>query len=626
MRSNKLNLGILLAILALAGLVLVSAFLIAPNPVFAAASTPITTPTGPDRYASVSMDVTLYEWWMAAWSDNNVYCSFYVDHGGLPNADDIISACGTDLYNKWFEHSKPCVEADARDCPGFYFIQVSSKPGKKDVTVKLPSPDVWVSVENCAVDGSGWCTQQPNLVLTGEEHLPNESITSISGIAGNDPFNCAGKSCIFKLSGTNPTGIHLTFWANSSYGDTSKAFEAIVRVIADGGTSTRLTPRWHVDVISTQWTGAQIASCAAAWESFPPTTGLPQWLSTPPTSEGLKSKIPYDYLAANLISQGVVDASACPDGGLNRDGSANGCGMQAAQPAVQEWQNRFDSLIFDVARAGDVPAQLLKNLFSRESQFWPGVFRNGKDVGLGQMTEGGADTALLWNPTFYNQFCPLVLDANLCKTKGFANLRPAQQALLRGALVGSVDARCMDCPLGLDLARANFSVRIFAHTLLANCEQAGKIVQNVTSSMPGQKVEYESLWRFTLVNYNAGPGCLANALTQAYDPTIQNPLSWDRVAPILEANCPGAAGYVDDVSRDSGPVTPAPSFAGPTQAATLPPETLAPTSTSFPTAIIAPTITATPTLAITPTETSTPTETVTPSVTPTATLTPTATP
>lgn len=625
MQSFKAVLGFVLAVVAIFGLVALGSFLIAPNPASAAAPAPYQTPTGPDRFASITVDITLYEWWLAAWADNNVYCSFYVDHEGLPNADDIVSACGDDLYEKWISHSEPCAEADSRLCKGFYFIQVSSKPGKKDVTVKLPPPDVWVSVENCAADESGWCTQQPNLVLTGEEHLPNESITSLSGLAGNDPFTCGGKSCVFKLSGTNPTGIHLSFWANSSYGDTSKLFEAVVRVTAEGGSETRLTPRWHVDVISTQWTGAPIPSCSAAWESFPPTDGLPQWLTTPANSDGLKSKIPYDYLAANLISQGVVDTSACPDGGINPDGSANGCGMNAARPAVQEWQNRFDSLILDVARAGDVPAQLLKNLFSRESQFWPGVIRNGKDVGLGQMTEGGADTALLWNPTFYDQFCPLVLDANLCKKTGFAHLQPQKQALLRGALVGSVDARCAECPLGLDLSRANLSVKIFAHTLLANCEQAGKIVQNVTGSMPGQKVDFETLWRFTLVNYNAGPGCLSNTLTQAYDPTISNPLSWDRVAPILELNCPGAPQYVEDISRDSGSplgvsnTSPPPQTVAPRATATLAPtETPHPTETQLATATMTATATttATPTMTSTPTATETPTETVAPSPTP----------
>jgi hypothetical protein len=73
------------------------------------------------------------------------------------------------------------------------------------------------------------------------------------------------------------------------------------------------------------------------------------------------------------------------------------------------WQNRFDNLILEVAQETGVPAQMLKKLFARESQFWPALFRQDSDIGLGQLTEDGADTTLLWNASFFEQFCPLVL-------------------------------------------------------------------------------------------------------------------------------------------------------------------------------------------------------------------------
>jgi len=55
-----------------------------------------------------------------------------------------------------------------------------------------------------------------------------------------------------------------------------------------------------------------------------------------------------------------------------------------------------------VAKIDDVPAQLLKNIFLRESQLWPGIYNSIKEVGLGHLTDNGADTILLWNPDFFN--------------------------------------------------------------------------------------------------------------------------------------------------------------------------------------------------------------------------------
>jgi hypothetical protein len=303
---------------------------------------------------------------------------------------------------------------------------------------------------------------------------------------------------------------------------------------------------WYVDVLSTQWRGAPLASCSQVWEVFPPIGGPPRWLSTPQTSSDLATDEPYVYLAGILIAQGIVDASECPQGGLLGGGGANACGLEEARPVVEAWQNRFDELILQVAGNTGVPAQLMKNLFARESQFWPGVFRRVDEVGLGQLTEKGADTTLLWNASFYDQFCPLVLEASVCE-KGYARLQPDEQATLRGALFSSANAYCGDCPMGIDLTQADFSVTVFAETLLANCEQVGRIVRSVTGEQPGDASGYEDLWRFTLVNYNAGPGCLAEATEEAW--LKQEPLDWGHVATRLDPACASAVQYVEDISR-----------------------------------------------------------------------------
>jgi hypothetical protein len=537
-----------LALITLLGLtwIWLQSMLTQPASVYAAATTPQPTPTGPDRFTTMKVKYTTYEWWLVGWEDNEINCDFWVEHKGLPTDEDIVLSCGQTYYKEW-KKSVPCTQSDIKACRGFYLSQVRTTTAIKDVPIQLPSPEVVVSLENCELDPDGWCTQQPSLVLTGNEPLPNESIVGIYGLAGSDPFTCAGNRCEFTLNETKKDGgLRVQFWAYSTYGDSTEKFEALLRVIKEEG-GERLTPRWHVDVLSTQWTGKPAASCAQIWESFPPPEGLPDWLTTPESASALQTSIPFAYLAGNLITQGVVDVSACEDKGLLPNGTASECGLQAAQPAVEQWQNQFDDLILKTSQKTEVPAQLLKNLFSRESQFWPGVFRNGGDVGLGQLTEGGADTALLWNPSFYRQFCPLVLDETLCKAKGYANLKPRHQAILRGALIHSVDGRCDDCPLGLDLSRADFSVEVFARTLLANCEQAGNIVRKVTGQAPGLSVTYEDMWRFTLVNYNAGSGCLAEALQEANTAGIA--LDWKSVPNKLNKACRGSIGYVNDISK-----------------------------------------------------------------------------
>lgn len=509
-------------------------------------------PPGPNRYTTVTVDITLHEWWVIAWKDNYAYCSFYADHEGLPNNNDILSACGDQIYAEWLAYSTPCSAEDISTCPGYYLLEVSTKPSQKEISVKLPSPQVWISLEDCNPDPDGWCSTQPKLILTGEEPISTESITSIQGYAGGDAFSCSGNRCEFNLEKTNSSGVNLQFWAYSSYGDSSENFSATLRVLSQGGgeNDQRLVKRWYVDVLSPQWTGSKIASCAISWDAFPPADGMPEWLKTPDSPEKLVSHLPYAYLAGNLISQGEVDVSACADGGLNESGAASACGMDAAKNVVSEWQNQFDALIFETAQKTDVPAQLLKNLFSRESQFWPGVFRLGADVGLGQLTENGADTALLWNRTFFDDFCPLVLEKDVCESNAYTSLSASQQKLLRGALLASVDASCPDCPLGLDLSRANFSVAVFGRTLLANCEQTGKIVQNLTGKIPGQVLNYEDLWRLTLVNYNAGPGCLADAIQLAQDQATDTvPISWASISGALAPACQGAIQYVEDVSQ-----------------------------------------------------------------------------
>jgi hypothetical protein len=504
-------------------------------------------PSGPDRTVPIVVDYTAYTWWMANWDDDSVECSITIDHEGMPTLSEIYAECGERVYFDYAEQPPCYAAAHRRDCEGYYLYLVETQPAQKEIIVKLPPPEVWLSLEGCSPisrTGTSICEALPILVLEGREPLPNEHILRLEGTVDGVPFTCEA-TCRLELQTTDPDGLSMEFWAWSSYGDSSPTFKAQVRV-ATAAESNPDQPSWYADILSSQWRGVANASCSASWDSFPPVGGPPAWLSSPRDETELTSDIPYNYLAANLILQGVVDASACPDGGLLPDGGANGCGQEAARAAVDQWQDQFDTLILSTSDETGVPAQLLKNLFARESQFWPGVFKASADAGLGQLTENGADTTLLWNPSFYGGFCALVLPLDRCSA-GYVYLEDEEQQQLRQALVSSVNATCEECALGIDLSRANFSVGVFAQTLLASCEQAGQVVFNTIGQAPKAVASYEDLWRMTLVNYNAGPGCLSLALNEAW--LAEKSVAWDVLTNHFTEVCAPARDYVNDLSE-----------------------------------------------------------------------------
>jgi hypothetical protein len=538
-------LGLLSIIIAINGTAFTRHSSAAPKAGFQAAAP--NPPPGPDRFTMVTVNYQAYEWQLATWAKQQPLCTLIIDHEGIPFPGEVYRDCGETIYNTWIIQ-KPCVVKDKRTCEGYYIFATDSYTEEKKVPQELEPASAWISIEGCQPVLSTYtniCESNPTLVFTGQEPLPGENIIRVEGTYDGQPFDCADAMCKFNISETDADGVPVEFWAYSSYGDSSIIYSAQVRVQkVDEGDPDQLY--YYVDVLSTQWQGQSVATCSDSWSVFPPVGGPPKWLTTPTQSEELSSDIPYTYLATNLILQGVVDASACPDGGLVPGGGVNQCGLEKARPAVIEWQNQFDELILSTAQETAVPAQLLKNLFARESQFWPGTYQGAPDVGLGQLTEAGADTILLWNPSFYEQFCPMVYSEDTCGG-GYMHLTEEQQVQLQRILVGSVNATCDDCPLGIDLARADFSVVVFAHSMIANCQQAGQVVRNYSGQTPGNVASYEDLWKFTLVNYNAGGGCLAEGITRALGEGLT--LTWDNVSPFLFGACSGSIGYVNDISK-----------------------------------------------------------------------------
>lgn len=508
-----------------------------------------------NRQTEILVDYTQYEWWLMRWSNNELACRVYTDHPDLPTENEVEVYCGKTLLTQW-QATQPCVYAemggvDAQSCTGFYFFQVSSEPRQRTVLIDLPEPQIWVNLTNCESIGfENRCARIPSLVFQAQEPLPNEHIRAINVTIGDETFSCPADVCEVPLRATGTQGVEVLFWADSSYGDSTAAYSAQVRVVDTGVGSFPGQSGWYVDVISERWLGGStLTSCAQIWQTFPSIDEPPLWLANPDQPELLVSAEPYVYLAGRLIAVGAVDAAACPAGGLLANGWANACGLETALPAVQNWQNRFDAQIVDAATRSGVPSQLLKNLFAQESQFWPGAVRDAQtqEFGLGRLTELGADTVLLWNPDFFQQFCPLILNAAVC-SNGYTFLSGEEQALLRGALTFNVSADCPECPEGIDLSYIDFSIQLFAETLKANCQQVGQVVYNTTAKAPADVIVYEDLWRFTLANYHAGAGCVTEAMLQTAQSSRS--LTWANVAANLDPACQTAITFVENITRE----------------------------------------------------------------------------
>jgi hypothetical protein len=99
------------------------------------------------------------------------------------------------------------------------------------------------------------------------------------------------------------------------------------------------------------------------------------------------------------------------------------------------------------------------------------------------------------------------------------------------------------------LLRTFLGAMAFASLLLANCAQVREVVRQTFNAAPGDAASYPDLWRLTLVNYNAGSGCLFEALSEVN--RQRKILVWPNVRQALldlEA-CEGAVEYVEHITR-----------------------------------------------------------------------------
>lgn len=505
----------------------------------------------PDRIEGIGVTYTEHTWWLVRWEDSQAVCSVPVDHEGFPTPLEVLAECGRAIQADWLE-TDVCAgkgaDSGASECSGLYLHLAATAERTKTVEVHLPPPSMLITLDGCIATHPGEpCPTLPKLRLLANEPIPNEVITWIHLRGPGIQVDCPYDHCAYQLAPTSEEGIELEFWADSTFGGSSEAYSARVRVLPVDMVLGANAGGWYVDVLSDRWWGGTRSSCAEVWDALPTPGGPPAWLRSAQDISELGSDETYALLAGRLITAGAVDVSECPSAGLVAEGVPDACGMAAAEPIVKAWQDRFDQAILAASNQSGVPARLLKRVFAQESQFWPGAYGEALEFGLGRLTDQGADTTLLWNLPFYDAFCPLVLEQRVCE-RGYAQLAEADRAMLRGALVLQARADCAECDIGVDLTKADVSVMVFAETLQANCEQVGRMVYNTTRETPGKVASYEDLWRLTLASYNGGPGCVSSAMKSAWRRV--GTLTWSSLMMELPETCVMAGTYVDAVSGD----------------------------------------------------------------------------
>lgn len=494
----------------------------------------------PERTRIETETFTEREWWLLTWSDNDLACIVLVDHEGLPDRGEIFTHCGDTVLETWL-NQPVCDGQDLSLCEGYYLHYVESREAVREIVVQIPLPIVSIRLVGCSpVKENDLCSSIPSLRISAKDPLRGEHIAHIYYKVQRKEKAIEGYSYDLPLFETEEKGSTLLVWADSSNGDSSATYEVLVRVFPAEGQNG-----WRVDVASALWQSQPYPENVLDWGAFPPLEDEPEWLSTPANASRLATNTPYYYLAGRLIDYGVAKASDCNSGGVRTSGYANQCGLEKAMDEVVSWQNQFDDAILSAAQKTGVPAVLLKSLIAQESQFWPGEFPpHPKEYGFGRMTEEGADALLRWNEEFYADFCLDFLSNYFCD-QDYARLDTDLQALLRGALATTQDVSCSSCPLGFESEKLDTNIEFVADSLLANTFQVGHLIRLIAKKEPGNVASYKDLWRFTLANYNVGPGCLSEAISKTTDKNLQ--LNWSNVSEQLDGNCRNAISYVKNI-------------------------------------------------------------------------------
>ena len=362
----------------------------------------------------------------------------------------------------------------------------------------------------------------PYVILSGYQAITGDSgEVSLMGSVGTRKFFCPSSPCALDFP---ETGV-ITFHAQNAKGDVSEELTASIFV-------TQLVDGYSITVTSLGKFVIFSDSCSSIFQNAD--SSQTSWSRFPQDPAELNTEKTLYFLAAKLLKSGIVNTTDCPGGGWDAYGSPNACGISRIKDQMISWQNQYDMNIWLVSRDEHIPPIILKTLFEIESQFWPVSQRLFLDeLGLGQINQLGIDVLLRSDPSIYNKVCSNALyKCNL----PYENLPGIDRALIRGTVAQSLDATCPTCTFGFDLSKTAQSIPLVAKVLYANCVQAKSIL-----NLFQVKANYEDSWKFTLVSYHSGFGCLRDAISKSAVPG--NVVTWKNTLPYLK--CQSSSEYVD---------------------------------------------------------------------------------
>jgi hypothetical protein len=100
----------------------------------------------------------------------------------------------------------------------------------------------------------------------------------------------------------------------------------------------------------------------------------------------------------------------------------------------------------------------------------------------------------------------------------------------------------------MDIEKGKQAVLVLAETLKASCLQSARIIYLETGKIPSQLMSYEDFWRLVLANYQAGAGCVYQALHRT-----ANPNNWNSIAANFSSGCASGAEYIRRIEEQIKP-------------------------------------------------------------------------